>query len=79
MTLAVIRDIPEELVFILLFKKLSVLHALFLFIFSQKRDLLLAENDENLVSAQPRISAHLKYAPTLKVQKFNKRPGRLIK
>ena len=33
---------------------------------------------QNLISAQPRISAHLKLAPTLKVQKFNKRPGRLI-
>ena len=38
----------------------------------------LAENGENLISAHPRISAHLEYAPTLKVQKFNKRPGRAI-
>ena len=35
----------------------------------------MAENGENLISAQPRISANLEYAPTLKVQKFNKRPG----
>ena len=38
----------------------------------------LTENGENLISAQPRISAHLEWAPTLKVQKLNKRPGRLI-
>ena len=37
-----------------------------------------AENVENLISAQPRISANLELAPTLKVQEFNKRPGRLI-
>ena len=33
---------------------------------------ILPKNGENLVRA------HLEYAPTLKVQKFNKRPGRLI-
>ena len=43
-----------------------------------KINFLLTENGENVISAQPRISAHLEYAPTLKVQKFNKRPGRLI-
>ena len=32
----------------------------------------LAKNGENLVRA------HLEYAPTLKFQKFNKRPGRII-
>ena len=36
----------------------------------------LAENGENSISAQPQINALLEYAPTLKVQKFNKRPGR---
>ena len=44
----------------------------------QNKHTTLAENVENLTSAQPRISAHLKLAPTLKVQKFNKRLGRLI-
>ena len=44
----------------------------------QNKHTTLAENVENLISAQPRISAHLKLAPTLKVQKFNKRLGRLI-
>ena len=34
--------------------------------------ILLAKNGENLERA------HLEYAPTLRVQKFNKRPGRLI-
>ena len=38
----------------------------------QNKHTILAENVENL------ISAHLKLAPTLKVQKFNKRLGRLI-
>ena len=38
----------------------------------QNKHTTLAENVENL------ISAHLELAPTLKVQKFNKRPGRLI-
>ena len=37
----------------------------------QNKHTTLAENVENL------ISAHLKLAPTLKVQKFNKRLGRL--
>ena len=50
----------------------------------QNKHTTLVENGENLISAQPRISAqsrisaHLELAPTLKVQKFNKRPGRLI-
>ena len=44
----------------------------------QNKHTTLAENVENLISAQPRISARLKLAPTLNVQKFNKRPGRLI-
>ena len=38
----------------------------------QNKHNTLAENGENL------ISAHLEIAPTLKVQKFNKRPGWLI-
>ena len=38
----------------------------------QNKHTRLAENGENL------ISAHLKLAPTLKIQKCNKRPGRLI-
>ena len=41
-------------------------------LFCCKIKILLVKNSENLVSA------HLEYAPTLKVQKFNKRPGRLI-
>ena len=44
----------------------------------QNKHTTLAENVENLISAQPRISAHLELAPTLKVQNLNKRPGRLI-
>ena len=44
----------------------------------QNKHTTLAENVENLISAQPRISARLKLALTLNVQKFNKRPGRLI-
>ena len=41
--------------------------------------LLLTENGENLISAQPRINTHLEKAP-LKVQKLNtcKRPRCLI-
>ena len=37
----------------------------------QNKHTTLAENLENLISVQPRISAHLELAPTLKVQKFN--------
>ena len=37
--------------------------------FCYKINSLLTENGENLISAQPRISAHLEYAPT-----SNKRP-----
>ena len=48
-------------------------------LFCYKINFLLTENGENVISAQPRISAHLEYAPTLKIQKSNKRPGRLIK
>ena len=44
----------------------------------QNKHTTLAENVENLISAQPWINAHLKLAPTLKVQKFNKHLGRLI-
>ena len=47
-------------------------------LFCYKINFLLTENGENVISAQPRISAHLEYAPTLKVQNLNKRPGRLI-
>ncbi len=39
-----------------------------IYCFVTKVNLLFAENRENL------ISAHLEKAPTLKVQKFNKRP-----
>ena len=46
-------------------------------LFCYKINFLLTENDENVISAQPRIGAHLEYAPNLKVQ-LNKRPGRLI-
>ena len=49
-----------------------------IYYFVTKYTTTLAENGENLISAQPRISAHLEKAPTLKVQKFNKRPRRLI-
>ena len=42
----------------------------------QNEQTILAKNGENLISAQPPMSAHLEQAPTLKVQKFNKRPGR---
>ena len=38
----------------------------------QNKHTTLPENGENLISAQ------LEETPTLKVQKFNKRPGRLI-
>ena len=37
----------------------------------QNKHTTFAENVENLISTQPPISAHLKLAPTLKVQKFN--------
>jgi len=47
-------------------------------LFCYKVNFLLTENGENLISAQPQISAHLKEAPTLKVQNLNERPGRLI-
>ena len=35
----------------------------------QDKHTTLVENDDNLISAQPQISAHLELAPTLKVQK----------
>ena len=56
------------------------LHVLLLpfIVLLQNKRTTLTENVENLISAQPQISAHLELAPTLKVQKFNKRPGRLI-
>ena len=47
-----------------------------LIVLLQNKHTTLAENVENLIRAQPRISAHLELAPTLKVLKFNKRPGR---
>ena len=47
-------------------------------LFCYKINFLLTENGENVISAQPRIGAQLEYVPTLKVQKLNKRPGRLI-
>ena len=40
----------------------------------ENKQTTLAENGENLVSAQPRIRTQ---SQGLKVQKFNKRPGRL--
>ena len=46
--------------------------------FRYKIYFFLTETGENLISAQPQISAHLEKAPTLKVQKLIKCPGRLI-
>ena len=45
----------------------------FYLLFCYKVNFLLTENGENLISAQPRLSAHLELAPTLKVQKLSKR------
>ena len=78
-----IRDFPEEGVFFRVFYRnlaLLLLHVLLLtfIVLLQNKHTSLAENGENLISAQPRIITHLEQAPTLKVQKFNKRPGRLI-
>ena len=77
------RDFPEDGVFFRVFYRnlaLLLLRVLLLafIVLLQNKHTTLAENGENLISAQPRISANLKYVPTLKVQKFNKRPGRLI-
>ena len=72
-----IRDFPEDKVFFKVFyRNLALLHLQVLLlpfvVLLQNTHTALAENVENL------ISAHLEWAPTLKVQKFNMRPGRLI-
>ena len=77
------RDFPEDGVFFRVFYRnlaLLLLRVLLLafIVLLQNKHTTIAENGENLISAQPRISANLEYVPTLKVQKFNKRPGRLI-
>ena len=58
------------------YRYLALLHLRVLFLpfiaLLQNKHTTLDENGENL------ISAHLELAPTLKVQNFNKRPGRLI-
>ena len=61
------------------YRNLALLHlrVLLYIVLLQNKHTTLAENGENLISAQLRISAHLQKAPTLKVQKFNKRRGRL--
>ena len=51
---------------------LRVLLLAFTVLLQNKNTTLIAENGENLITAQPRISAHSQ-GP-----KFNKRPGRLI-
>ena len=77
------RDFPEDEVFFKVFYgNLALLYLRVLFlpfiVLLQNKHTTLAENVENLIRAQPRISAHLELAPTLKVLKFNKRPGRSI-
>ena len=77
------RDFPEDEVFFKVFyRNLALLYLRVLFlpfiVLLQNKHTTLAENVENLIRAQPRISAHLELAPTLKVLKFNKRPGRSI-
>ena len=77
------RDFPEDEVFFKVFyRNLALLYLRVLFlpfiVLLQNKHTTLAENVENLLRAQPRISAHLELAPTLKVLKFNKRPGRSI-
>ena len=58
------------------YRNLALLHLRVLLlpfiVLLQNKHTTLAENVENL------ISAHVELAPTLKVQKFIKRPGRLI-
>ena len=70
------RDFSEIGVFFRVFTEALLLHLRVLLlpfiVFWQNKHTSLAKNGENLVSA------HLEYAPTLKVQKFNKHPGRLI-
>ena len=58
-----IRDFPEDRVFFRVFyRNLAVLHLRVLLlpfiVFLQNKHSTLAENDENLISAQLRISAH---------------------
>ena len=70
-------DFSEKGVFFRVFTE-AVLCYIFAFcyyhlLFCCEINILLAKNGENLVRA------HFEYAPTLKVQKFNKRPERLIK
>ena len=77
------RDFPEDEVFFKVFyRNLALLYLCVLFlpfiVLLQNQHTALAENVENLIRAQLRISAHLELAPTLKVLKFNKRPGRSI-
>ena len=77
------RDFPEDEVFFKVFyRNLALLYLRVLFlpfiVLLQNKHTTLAENVENLIRAQPRISAHLELALTLKVLKFNKRPGRSI-
>ena len=77
------RDFPEDEVFFKVsYRNLALLYLRVLFlpfiVLLQNKHTTLAENVENLIRAQPRISAHLELAPTLKVLKFNKRPGRSI-
>ena len=77
------RDFPEDEVFFKVFyRNLALLYLRVLFlpfiVLLQNNHTTLAENVENLIRAQPRISARLELAPTLKVLKFNKRPGRSI-
>ena len=65
------RDFPEERVFFRVFYgnlALLLLRVFFLSAFIvllQNKHTTLAENGENLIIAQPQISAHLEQAPTL--------------
>ena len=72
-----IRDnIKDTLFFRVFYRDLALLNLCVLLLpfiaLLQNNHTTFAENGENL------ISTHLELAPTLKVQKFNKRPGRLI-
>ena len=68
------RDFPEDGVFFRVFYRnlallpLRVLLLAFI-VLLQNKHTTIAENGENLISAQPRISAHHEYEATLKVQK----------
>ena len=72
-----IRDnIKDTLFFRVFYRNLALLNLCVLLLpfiaLLQNNHSTFAENGDNL------ISTHLELAPTLKVQKFNKRPGRLI-